>query len=72
MDPDPDPLIRDTDLGIRIRTKMSRIPNTDFNGKFLLFSKIMKVVMVTRDCKLRLYKDKEETGDCEVRQPINV
>jgi hypothetical protein len=28
----------------------------------------MKAVMVARDCKLRLYKDKEETGDCEVRK----
>ncbi len=28
MDPDPDPLVRDTDPRIRIRTKMSRIPNT--------------------------------------------
>jgi hypothetical protein len=26
--PDPDPLVRGTDPGIRIRTKMSRIPNT--------------------------------------------
>jgi hypothetical protein len=25
---DPDPLFRGTDPGIRIRTKMSRIPNT--------------------------------------------
>ncbi len=30
MDPDPDPLVRGTDPGIqiRIRTEMSRIPNT--------------------------------------------
>jgi hypothetical protein len=28
LDPDPDPLARGTDTGIRIRTKMSRIPNT--------------------------------------------
>ncbi len=30
MDPDPDPLARGTDpwIGIRIRTNMSRIPNT--------------------------------------------
>ncbi len=28
LDPDPDPLVRDMDLGIRIRTKMSQIPNT--------------------------------------------
>jgi hypothetical protein len=26
--PDPDPLVRGTNLGIRIRNKMSRIPNT--------------------------------------------
>jgi hypothetical protein len=26
--PDPDPLVRGTDLEIRIRTNMSRIPNT--------------------------------------------
>ncbi len=30
MDSDPDPLVRGTDPGIRIRTKMSRISNTDF------------------------------------------
>ncbi len=28
---DPDPLVRGTDPGIRIRTKMSRIPNTGFD-----------------------------------------
>jgi hypothetical protein len=28
-EPDPDPLERGTDPGIRIRTKMSRNPNTD-------------------------------------------
>jgi hypothetical protein len=28
-DPDPKPLVRGTDPGIRIPTKMSRIPNTD-------------------------------------------
>ncbi len=27
-EPDPDPLVEGTDMGIRIRTKMSRIPNT--------------------------------------------
>ncbi len=27
-DPEQDPLVRGTDPGIRIRTKMSRIPNT--------------------------------------------
>jgi hypothetical protein len=33
-EPDPDPLVRDTDPGIRnrIRTKMSRIPNTVLLG----------------------------------------
>jgi hypothetical protein len=32
-DPEPDPLVRGTDPGIRIRirTKMSRIPNTGWN-----------------------------------------
>ncbi len=30
LDPDLDPLVRGTDPGIRIRTKMSRIPNTGF------------------------------------------
>jgi hypothetical protein len=30
LDPDPDPLVRGTDLRIRIRTKMSRIPNTGY------------------------------------------
>jgi hypothetical protein len=29
-DPHPDPLVRDTDQRIRIRNKMSRIPNTVF------------------------------------------
>ncbi len=28
LDPDPDPLVRDMNPGIRIRTNMSRIPNT--------------------------------------------
>ncbi len=28
LGPDPNPLVRGTDPGIRIRTKMSRIPNT--------------------------------------------
>jgi hypothetical protein len=33
MDPDqdPDPLVRVTDPGIRIHTKLSRIPNTGFS-----------------------------------------
>ncbi len=33
LDPDPetDPLVRGTDPGIRIRTKMSRNPNTGFS-----------------------------------------
>ncbi len=30
--PDPDPLVRGTDPGIRIRTNMSRIPNSDANN----------------------------------------
>ena len=30
-EPDPDPLVRGTDPGIRIRTKMSQIPNTGFD-----------------------------------------
>ncbi len=35
-DPDPDPLVRGTDPRIQIRTKMSRIPNTEvFKGPFL-------------------------------------
>jgi hypothetical protein len=33
---DPDPLVRGADPGIRIRTKMSRIPNTDTFTSFLL------------------------------------
>ncbi len=35
-EPDPDPEVRGTDPGIRsrIRTKMSRIPNTGFNDQF--------------------------------------
>jgi hypothetical protein len=34
-DPEPDPLVRGTNPGIRIRirTKMSRIPNTAFNQR---------------------------------------
>jgi hypothetical protein len=31
-EPDPDPLVRGTDPGIRIRTKKSRIPNTAGRG----------------------------------------
>ena len=31
QDPEPDPLVKSTDPRIRIRTKMSRIRNTDFN-----------------------------------------
>ncbi len=33
LDPDPDPSVRSTDPGIRIRihSKMSRIPNTAYN-----------------------------------------
>jgi hypothetical protein len=31
LEPDPNPLVRGTDPGIRIRTKMARIPNTDQN-----------------------------------------
>ncbi len=33
-DPDPDPLVRGTDRGNRIRTKMSRIPNTKKGDSF--------------------------------------
>jgi hypothetical protein len=33
---DPDPLIRGTNLRIRIRTKMSKIPNTGFSVGFSL------------------------------------
>ncbi len=32
QDPDPDPLVRGTDMRIRIRTKMSRIRNTVRNS----------------------------------------
>jgi hypothetical protein len=32
LNPDPDPLVRGTDPEIRIRTKMSRIPNTAIKG----------------------------------------
>jgi hypothetical protein len=38
-DPDPDPLTRGTDRGIRIRIKMSGIPNTDSNFKLIKQSK---------------------------------
>jgi hypothetical protein len=34
LDPDPDPLIRGTDPGIRIRTQMSGIPNTGGRSLF--------------------------------------
>ncbi len=40
LDPDLDPLVRGTDPGIRIRTKMSRIPNTGFLFLFLFFTNI--------------------------------
>ncbi len=33
--PEPDPLVRSMDPGIRIRTKMSRIPNTGLNNATL-------------------------------------
>jgi hypothetical protein len=36
---DPDPFVGDTDSGIRIRTKMSRIPNTGF--RTILLTKIL-------------------------------
>jgi hypothetical protein len=44
-DPDPDPLVRGTDPGIRIRTKMSRIPNTgeEYFHSFCLFINKLKV-----------------------------
>jgi hypothetical protein len=32
LEPDPDPLVRGTDPGIRIRTKMSRIPTLQRNN----------------------------------------
>ncbi len=32
LDPYPDSLVRDTDPGILIRTKISRIPNTAFSA----------------------------------------
>ncbi len=35
LDLDPDPLVGGTDPRIRILTKMSRIPNTDFFAYFL-------------------------------------
>jgi hypothetical protein len=37
LDPDLDPLVRGTDPGIRIRTKMSRIPNTGFFVFFVFY-----------------------------------
>jgi len=42
-DPDPDPLVRGTDPGIqiRIRSKMSRIPNTCFKK----FSRTAEIAM---------------------------
>jgi hypothetical protein len=36
QDPDPDPLVRGEDPRIRIRTKMSRIPNTASRDPFEL------------------------------------
>ncbi len=35
QDPDPDPLVRGTNQRILIRTKMSRIRNTDHDARFL-------------------------------------
>jgi hypothetical protein len=41
LDPDLDPLVRGgTDPGIRIRTKMSRIPNTGFFAFDFVFLQI--------------------------------
>jgi hypothetical protein len=36
LDPDPDPIVRGADPGIRIRINMSRIPNTAFRDPFEL------------------------------------
>jgi hypothetical protein len=44
-DPDLDPLTRGTDRGIRIRIKMSRIPNTDSNFKLFNKVKILKLFL---------------------------
>jgi hypothetical protein len=35
-DPNPDPLVRGMEPGIRIRTKMSQIPNTEEKSNYLL------------------------------------
>ncbi len=37
-DPNPDPLVRGMDPRVRIRTKMSRIPNTGFAGQYVIHS----------------------------------
>jgi hypothetical protein len=42
---DPDPLVRGTDPRIRIRTKMSRIPNTGYRGT--LFNRICSAAIAT-------------------------
>jgi hypothetical protein len=47
---DPDPLVRRTDLRIRIRTKISRIPNTDL--KYLPYNHIEDM-----NFKLHLFYD---------------
>jgi hypothetical protein len=51
-EPDPDPSVRGTDPEIRIRTKMSRIPNTGRNSTFCaskLRTKSIKILlMVTK------------------------
>ncbi len=45
-----DPLVRGTDPGIRIRTKMSRIPNTGCQFKILDFSGGAPRTLSTRMC----------------------
>jgi hypothetical protein len=42
---DPDPLVRGTDPGIRIRTKISRIPNTTNFRKTLIFYNIQYLMI---------------------------
>ncbi len=68
LDPDPVPLARGTDPGIRIRTKMSRIPNTACWGAsrspnvFFLSSPPLCFV----DCER--WRAQDEEGGAEGRQ----
>jgi hypothetical protein len=57
LEPDPDPLVRGTDWGIRIRTKMSRIPNTALRRYFFYLESPLSIRIRCRDTEGRkVYK----------------